>query len=551
MEIIRENSLGFYNDQGIFTIPAKRYDTGRIFKFNITDLCNDVDLSECDAYIRILKADGTEFQGNECTKIIDKNTILVDTSIGNGDQILAACGINKCELHITDKSRKHLTTWNFNINVEPRVHDGNGIVSKDSWDIADKLEEYVKDVEEAIADTEDAITDTKEAILKSDAQTLKCDTATQACETAAQNCNTAANEAANINVSATSDTNTFILHITNRNGTTTSSQNLIGDTPNLSVGNVQTGNEGTSAEVSITGTTKDPVLNFVIPKGDTGSIKNTDDLAENPVSFNEVTETVDHSIAGISTGSKLKNFFAHTKAFMIGIKAMVDLCVTTGMIAQTNEDNSAKVPSSALLYSMKTALDSQISSLSTTVDNKIDKTSITQSNIYDSSMIPSASLLYQKLYPVEKNIEWLDGKMDTLNSECIKKTDLTSVNVNNSNKVPNAALLYSLNANIDSQISTINSSLASVNTRVGTKATYKRVTVLNNSSTEIDLTSFESGRCVMFVCALTSFAIISVFASSISANIVTSHPQISLSENGKVLTVANASNYMVYAEIIG
>ena len=135
LEIIKENNIGFYNDQGVFTISAKQFDTGRIFKFNIIE---NVDLSNCSAYIRILKADGKQFQGNDCVTINnDENVITVDTSVSNGNQILTASGMNKCELHIVDNSGKSLTTWNFNIYVEPRVHDGSRIESLDSWDVLD------------------------------------------------------------------------------------------------------------------------------------------------------------------------------------------------------------------------------------------------------------------------------------------------------------------------------------------------------------------------------------------------------------------------------
>lgn len=46
---------------------------------------------------------------------------------------------------------------------------------------------------------------------------------------------------------------------------------LTGLTPQLSVGEVSTGLPGTAPEIYITGTAENPVLNMVIPKGDTGS----------------------------------------------------------------------------------------------------------------------------------------------------------------------------------------------------------------------------------------------------------------------------------------
>ena len=52
----------------------------------------------------------------------------------------------------------------------------------------------------------------------------------------------------------------------------TGDQGEIGPTPQLSVGTVTTGEPGTDAEVEITGTPEAPVLNFTLPRGDTGNI---------------------------------------------------------------------------------------------------------------------------------------------------------------------------------------------------------------------------------------------------------------------------------------
>lgn len=65
-----------------------------------------------------------------------------------------------------------------------------------------------------------------------------------------------------------------VLRIKNPDGTWYEVTALKGDTgitPNLQVGTVTTGNPGTSAEVTITGTPEEPVLNFKIPKGDSGT----------------------------------------------------------------------------------------------------------------------------------------------------------------------------------------------------------------------------------------------------------------------------------------
>lgn len=47
-----------------------------------------------------------------------------------------------------------------------------------------------------------------------------------------------------------------------------------GLTPNLTIGTVTTGDPGTQASAAIAGTPENPVINFVIPRGDTGTIEN-------------------------------------------------------------------------------------------------------------------------------------------------------------------------------------------------------------------------------------------------------------------------------------
>lgn len=142
--ITKENDLCFYNDQGILTLNAKQFDTGRIFIFNIMDNDEPFDLSDCTASLRIQKADGKQFLGKECCTI-DGSKIIVNTSIGNGNQILTANGTNECELHLENSNGITLTTWNFNINVQKRVHNGERISSLDSFDVIDNMVNFEKE----------------------------------------------------------------------------------------------------------------------------------------------------------------------------------------------------------------------------------------------------------------------------------------------------------------------------------------------------------------------------------------------------------------------
>lgn len=62
-----------------------------------------------------------------------------------------------------------------------------------------------------------------------------------------------------------------------------------GNTPAIEIGNVTTGNEGTSASVEITGTNENPIFNFTIPKGDTGNIGA---VCANDIPYSSITDEV-------------------------------------------------------------------------------------------------------------------------------------------------------------------------------------------------------------------------------------------------------------------
>lgn len=144
MNIEKTSNLSFYNEQGILTLTAKQFDTGRMFVFHIMHNDAPFDLSGCTAYLRISKADGTQFQGHECCTI-EGSKVIIKTNTGNGSQILTAAGTNVCELHLEDSDGISLTTWTFHIVVEPRVHDGSNMSSIDSYDVLDNMINMEKD----------------------------------------------------------------------------------------------------------------------------------------------------------------------------------------------------------------------------------------------------------------------------------------------------------------------------------------------------------------------------------------------------------------------
>ena len=150
--VVKTNDLSFYNDCGTLILSAKQYDTGRKFKFRIINDFVPFDLSQYSCYLRAKKADDTEFQSEECY-IIDGCTIIIDTSLGNGNQLLTAEGLNLCELHLTDYEGISLTTWTFAIEVVKRVHNGDNLNSEDSWDRLDAVLKIREDLDKHLENT--------------------------------------------------------------------------------------------------------------------------------------------------------------------------------------------------------------------------------------------------------------------------------------------------------------------------------------------------------------------------------------------------------------
>ena len=87
------------------------------------------------------------------------------------------------------------------------------------------------------------------------------------------------------------------------------------------------------------------------------------EVNETEITLSDLSETVPEAISAMSEEKKLKNLLSHIKAFMTGSKALIDLCVTTGMITQQNINDENKIPSAALLYSLNDALNGQVAQI--------------------------------------------------------------------------------------------------------------------------------------------------------------------------------------------
>ena len=84
-----------------------------------------------------------------------------------------------------------------------------------------------------------------------------------------------------------------------------------GATPNLTIGTVTTGAEGTKASATITGTTENPVINLVIPVGATGRMENVSASSipyESESDNNTIKDVVDNKLG------KTENAASSTKA---------------------------------------------------------------------------------------------------------------------------------------------------------------------------------------------------------------------------------------------
>ena len=109
----------------------------------------------------------------------------------------------------------------------------------------------------------------------------------------------------------------------------------------------------------------------------------SNEVNETEITLSDLSETVPEAISAMSEEKKLKNLLSHIKAFMTGSKALIDLCVTTGMITQQNINDENKVPSAALLYSLNDALNGQVAQINSNLSSKASKTDLYFSNLYD------------------------------------------------------------------------------------------------------------------------------------------------------------------------
>lgn len=108
----------------------------------------------------------------------------------------------------------------------------------------------------------------------------------------------------------------------------------------IQVGNVTASDPGGAAAVSNSGTSQNAVFDFVLPRGQEGPPGPQGSVdTEGPIEFEDYTgegaaiPAEETSLAGITSGSSLKNVISNIKAFLLGIrKTTQDLSAKTDFI---------------------------------------------------------------------------------------------------------------------------------------------------------------------------------------------------------------------------
>lgn len=204
-----------------------------------------------------------EVSGNEVTiqpttqMFVEFGRQLGQVQIVNGDDIAA--------------------TFLLEFEIEKNLaFESSAVESSDEYGILDDL---IKQAQTAISDTQAATTQAKAATSAANNAAATANKAANGADTAATAANNAAEELQE-KVNA-------------------------GDfTASVTVGTVTTGNPGTQASVVNSGTDKDAVFDFTIPRGDTGTVEN---LSEQPITFTEAATN-----NKIATGESLSTLFGKT-----------------------------------------------------------------------------------------------------------------------------------------------------------------------------------------------------------------------------------------------
>ena len=217
--------------------------------------------TESEARIFIKKPSGLEVYNSAS---ITGNRVIVKPTT----QMFAESGKQFGQIQIS-KGTDILVSFLLDFRIEKNIISETAVESKDEYGILDGL----------INNARDAVTSAKNAA------------------SSANNAASSANEAAG-------DANAAAAAANNAAEELQEKVNAGDFTASVTVGTVTTGNPGTQASVVNSGTDKDAVLDFTIPRGNTGTVEN---LSEQPITFTEAA-TNDK----IATGESLSTLFGKT-----------------------------------------------------------------------------------------------------------------------------------------------------------------------------------------------------------------------------------------------
>lgn len=195
------------------------------------------------------------------------------------DEELSVKGMAKFKINIVSNEEENhmiLSSFPFKIKVAENVYNPNGLAA---YPQIDAIEEIIKKASTLTADI--SVMEAKEQVRQQNENTRIANeqariTAEQNRTSTFTNIQNNVQGIENIDVSANQTDNSFIVSVTDRDGNTVTSENLMGQTgstPSLSIGTVTTTAPGSNASATITGTDENPVLNLNIPRGANGSLQ--------------------------------------------------------------------------------------------------------------------------------------------------------------------------------------------------------------------------------------------------------------------------------------
>lgn len=270
-----------------------------VLKIKLYDSHNEITLEDNWQYtISCRKADNT-YIVNSSNISLDSNTICVEMT----DQMLSSSGTEKCELIIYNDTQT-LYSNTFYLYVEPNINSGNEIESTNEYSSITDVLKRVQEKETAIGKTYDELTDAvrdtqtiieKNNVIKQNEENRIAEEKERQAQEEIRKTNegnrikaenqrtedlknlkTSLDEelekAENVNVRPVVGKESYQIELTDRDGNTRTSDNLLNK---ISIGTVETGTADEESSATLTGDFGNQKLNLRLPVGKPFSISKT------------------------------------------------------------------------------------------------------------------------------------------------------------------------------------------------------------------------------------------------------------------------------------